>query len=152
MHPIHTSHNLVRRGRSGFTLVEILIVVTILAILAAMVLPQFVSATTETRENSIRMNVFRIRSQLGLYHQHHGGYPSLDGFADQMTLATDIDGNTAPPGSNGFPYGPYLQEIPPNANTSSSDVGDGAVGSSAWFYNEATGEFHANDSDEMFAF
>ena len=149
----HTNLLLHPRAQAGFTLVEILIVVTILAILAAMVLPQFVSATGETRESSIKMNVYRIRSQLNLYQQQHGAWPTLANFTDQMTLVSDVDGNTAAIGTAGYPFGPYLQEVPYNANVSvDNSIGNGAIGTSAWYYDETTGEFRANDSAEMAAF
>lgn len=153
MHRQYISASARNRSALGFTLVEILIVVTILAILAAMVLPQFVSATGETRVSSIKMNVNRIRSQIGLYQQQHNSFPTLANFAEQMTLATDIDGNSAPLGTSGYPFGPYVQEIPYNANVSKDNsISDGAIGDSAWYYDENTGEFRANDSAEMAAF
>lgn len=131
---------------------EILIVVVILGILASIVVPQFISAAVETRENSIRMDLHRIRSQLALYREQHGAWPTLADFADQMTMATSADGDTAPVGTLGYPFGPYFREVPINPNTGGTTVGDGAVGSSDWYYNQATGEFHANDSPLTRAF
>lgn len=133
--------------RRGFTLVEILIVVSILAILAAIVVPQFSSASDTSRESAVKVTLSRLRLQIELYKQHHNGnWPDLDRFADQMTLATDVAGNTAAPGTAGYPYGPYIHGVPLNPATQSSDVSDGAVGTSAWYYNPATGEFLANHS------
>ncbi|GAH59870.1 unnamed protein product, partial [marine sediment metagenome] len=53
--------------KSGFTLVEILIVVVILGILAAIVIPQFTSASTEAKENSLKSDLHSMRSQISLY-------------------------------------------------------------------------------------
>ena len=130
---------------SGFTLVEILIVVVILGILAGLVVPHFTSAAAESRDNSLRMDLKRMREQLELYELHHGAYPTLANFEDQLTGLTDSSGTTVPAGTFGA-HGPYIQRIPRNPNTSSDTVGDGAVGSSDWFYDEDTGAFHANDS------
>ena len=139
--------------RDAFTLVEILIVVVILGILAAIVVPQFTSAASESRENSMRMTIHRMRIQLELYKEHHNNsYPSLAAFADQMTQASNTAGVTAAPGTAGFPWGPYIREMPPNPNTGGSTLGDGAVGTSDWYYNEETGEFAGNDSDASRAF
>ncbi|QQE10602.1 prepilin-type N-terminal cleavage/methylation domain-containing protein [Planctomycetota bacterium] len=141
------------RARTGFTLVEIMIVVVILGILASIVVPQFTSATDEARENALAMNLFRVRHQLQVYkNQHNGDYPTLADFSDQMMKASNKTGDTAEPGTNGYPFGPYLQEIPVNPFTGGLSVGTGAVGSSDWYYDPATGEFMANDSAETAAF
>ena len=132
--------------RPGFTLVEILIVVVILSILAALVVPKFVSAAGESRENSIKANLWRMRTQLELYKQEHDGYPSLANFEDQMTLASKADGSTAAIGTSGYPFGPYLPKIANNSETGTNTVTNGAVGTSAWYYDETPGDLLANHS------
>jgi len=63
---------IVRRTRKGgFTLVEILIVVIILGILAAIVIPQFTSASQDARKNSLTSQLQTLRSQLELYKLQH---------------------------------------------------------------------------------
>lgn len=117
-----------------------------------MVVPRFVSASSETRTSALKMNLNRIRSQLLYYQIQHGVFPDLANFTDQMTQASDSAGNTALPGTDGFPFGPYLLEIPINPMTGSATLGDGAVGSSDWFYDQTTGDFRANDSAENFSY
>lgn len=135
--------------RRAFTLVEILIVVVILGILAAIVIPQFSSAAQDSKESALQQDLFRIRQQLELYNNHHNGsYPTLANFIDQMTLPSDIDGTTAPIGTAGYSFGPYLHKMPNNPFTDTVPVGDGAVGTSAWYYDEATGHIAPNDSNE----
>ncbi|MEL7087296.1 MAG: prepilin-type N-terminal cleavage/methylation domain-containing protein, partial [Planctomycetota bacterium] len=51
----------------GFTLVEILIVVVILGILAAIVIPQFTSASESAKASSLVTQLQSLRSQLELY-------------------------------------------------------------------------------------
>ncbi|MFW6058974.1 MAG: prepilin-type N-terminal cleavage/methylation domain-containing protein [Phycisphaeraceae bacterium] len=159
MHPTHQPHQPQpstratvqppARAARGFTLVEVLVVVLIVSILAIIVVPQFTSAAGETRDNALKMNLFRIRQQLEIYKEQHGStWPSLQNFADQLTLASNVSGETAAPGTAGYLYGPYLRDIPANPYTATNDVGDGEVGTSAWYYNEDTGAFHANDSEE----
>jgi general secretion pathway protein G len=105
----------VRTNRKGFTLVEILIVVIILGILAAIVIPQFTSATNDARNNSARSLQNTIRSQLGLYRmQHNDQLPdTLIGSTpvwDKMVGMTNADHTTT-----GTPVlGPYLQSTPSN--------------------------------------
>ncbi len=132
---------------TGFTLIEILIVVVIIGILAAIVVPNFTNATDTASTASIQMNLRRIRNQIEVYRAEHGAKaPTLADIVDQLTLASDISGNTAAEGTPGYPLGPYIDEIPVNSNTGASDIFDGAVGSSAWYYNQSTGAFHAFDT------
>jgi len=144
---LHTS-----RKHRAFTLVEIMIVTVILAILAAIVSQKVGSAFAESQTNALQMSLYRVRSQIQLYYGEHSTYPTLANFANQMTMASNITGNTAAPGTPGFPFGPYIRSVPNNPMTSSSTVGNGAVGSSDWYYDQVTGAFHANDSATTFAF
>lgn len=144
--PAHRSGKV---SAEGFTLVEIMIVIVILGILAALVIPQFTSATDETRENSVRMNLHRIRTQIEVYQQQHDGrWPTLANFEAQMTELSNMAGLTGGTRQTGYKFGPYLMEIPKNARTSERTIGNGAIGTSAWYYDETEGTFRANDSQE----
>jgi general secretion pathway protein G len=124
-------------------LVELLIVVVILGILAAVVIPQFSDAGTDTKLSSLGTNLATIRGQIELYKlQHNGAYPALATFANQMTQKTDADGTV----NAGGKYGPYLQRVPNNPFSNTNDVTvDAPASNKAWYYNAATGEFRAND-------
>jgi len=123
-----------RKRTSGFTLVEILIVVVILGILAAIVVPQFTSASESARSSSMSSTLQTIRSQLELYQvQHNGDYPTLAQMWTNLTEATDIDGATD--GTDDF--GPYLQKAPDNPFTNGSTCA--ADNSEDWQYTAASG-------------
>jgi general secretion pathway protein G len=108
------------RRQSGFTLVEILIVVIILGILAAIVIPQFATASEDARRNSLQSLLQTLRSQIELYKLQHldENPPGLDnaGLQDgsvawaEMIVKTDRDHTTNPSGR----LGPYLQSMPVN--------------------------------------
>ena len=124
----------------AFTLVELLIVVIILGILAAVVIPQFSDASTDARVSSMVTNLATIRGQLEFYKmQHNGNYPTFAGFTAQMTGGTDITGGP------GTAFGPYLQRIPNNPFTNTNIVTSFKGSGVAWYYNETTGEFLADD-------
>lgn len=65
-------------SRDGFTLVEILIVVVILGILAAIVVPQFTNAANDARSGNVATQVNTIEQQLELWAaRNNGTYPDL---------------------------------------------------------------------------
>ncbi|MGI6273489.1 MAG: type II secretion system protein [Anaerohalosphaeraceae bacterium] len=137
-----------RTSNGGFTLVEILIVVVILGILAAIVIPQFTQASTEARESSLVSNLQTIRSQIELYKIQHNDNPPTDAttFEAQMTGLTDVDGNAAAAPGPGV-FGPYLQKIPVNPFTPGNNNVAGAAGDSWSYTNNGNGSytFIAND-------
>ena len=137
--------------RKGFTLVEILIVVIILGILAAIVIPQFTDASNDARLSAQQSDLQTIRGQLELYRmQHTGSYPTAawGGAACQMTNTTTIAGVVDPAGT----LGPYMQDVPANpfqpaATAQLVDITwDGAAATDAtagWFYHVASGRIEA---------
>ena len=149
-----------RKSAQGFTLVEILIVVIILGILAAIVIPQFTNASEDARKSSLTSQLQTIRSQVELYKlQHRDTFPTDTGAADgawewdRMTAKTDEDGAayTGAPGQTG-PFGPYLQAAPKN-NLNAKDLMTSVATdllaqsvsepTAGWIFSEATGKIWA---------
>ena len=140
------------KAERGFTLVEILIVVVILGILAAIVIPQFTGASTEAKLSSLVSDLQTFRSQIELYKlQHNEQLPGAGGatFVEAMTGETEVDGDVWAAGTS---YGPYLQKIPTNQFSDSNDVVLGTTdpapvdATKGWYFNTSTGAFHACDS------
>jgi general secretion pathway protein G len=111
--------------RKGFTLIEILIVVIILGILAAIVIPQFTNASKEAKQSSLVTMVQSLRSQIALFKLQHNDYlpgtNPLNGatfdqavFWDQMLLFSDVVGATNATKTVQFDKGPYMQSQPKN--------------------------------------
>ena len=118
---VRHAHKQHARRRRGFTLVEILIVVIILGILAAIVIPQFTNASQNARESSLQSTLQTLRSQIQLYKLQHGDtIPNLTANWDALTASTTY-GNPAQT------YGPYMQAVPVNPLNGNSNVVDSTV-------------------------
>ncbi len=138
-------------ANKAFTLVEILIVVIILGILAAIVIPQFSEASDDARLSSMISDLQTVRSQLELYRVEHGIYP--DGATVPLWKA-QLTGKTAKDGTAGTDYGPYLGTFPTNPFNDDAGVvlddGSSSAGAAStdtgWYFDSSTGKFAANDS------
>ncbi|UCC22677.1 MAG: prepilin-type N-terminal cleavage/methylation domain-containing protein [Planctomycetota bacterium] len=150
------------KAKSGFTLVEILIVVVILGILAAIVIPQFTSASTEAKESALVSDLQSVRSQIELYKIHHNdNVPGTQGetFVVAMTSLTNQDGVVDTSGGTdpAYRFGPYMREIPINPFNDLNTVSEGATAivgqgddSTGWHVVTSgvdAGLFQANDDD-----
>lgn len=142
------------RSEQGFTLVELLIVVIILGILAAVVIPQFNSAASESKESALMSNLATVRQAIEMFKvQHDDAFPSA-AIVNEMITATDKDGTiNAATGA----YGPYLRNgFPKNPVSTATDPADVLVVATAlsgvsgaaegWIYSSLTGEFKANQA------
>ena len=99
-----------RTKHSGFTLVEILIVVVILAILAAAVIPQFTESGSDAKQSTMAQNLRSLRLQISMYQAQHAGLSPDATIATQLISKTNVDGTTS-----GTPnIGPYFFALPPN--------------------------------------
>ncbi|MFH1490280.1 MAG: type II secretion system protein [Pseudomonadota bacterium] len=136
---VRTEKNRIR-GESGFTLIEILIVVILLGILATIIIPQVSVSSDDAKLNALKTNLGNMRSSIELYYyQHSNAYPgaksetdgtatSSDGaaataFAEQLLKFTSSAGVVAVSGDSTYQYGPYVRsELPTNPFNSLNTV------------------------------
>lgn len=136
-----------RLAAPGFTLIELLIVVIIIAILAAIAIPQFANTSGDAQESALSANLSTMRSAIELYRvQHRNVYPSVatsvptanaaactaaggtigtgaigsnTAFTEQLTMFSNANGDTCSVRDPGnvFALGPYIKAIPNDSIT-----------------------------------
>lgn len=86
------------RGKRGFTLIEMMIVVAIIAILVGLLVPNFIRARAQAQTAACEANLKEIATAVELYQTDHDAYPTVSGQA--------IDG------SSSDPLTAYLKQVP----------------------------------------
>lgn len=117
------------RHKRGFTLVELLVVIVVLAVLAAIVLPKFMNSSSRSKESALKSDLKLARNAISLFQTDTGVYPKS--LADLS--ATSADGVTATITASDW-HGPYLESIPTDpvsGNALNYDSTTGKVTSSA---------------------
>jgi len=118
------------RKVNAFTLIEILIVVVILGVLAAIAIPQFANASDDAKESTVRSTLQTVRMQIELYRGQHGLLPP----------------NLTSPAWSDLVTGNYLLDEPVNPYNGLSDVGTVASPLVGWVYDSATGDIDGVDA------
>ena len=114
------------KNKTGFTLVEMLIVIVVLGILAMIILPQFYVSSEDTKISTLKTNLFALRKAVEAYSAQHGNrYPgqskSSDGVTNndateaaasmvkQLTQYTNTTGKVSGTRDSTFKFGPYVK-------------------------------------------
>ncbi len=149
------------RRKLGFTLIEVLIVVVIMAVLAATIIPQFTSSSKDAQDAASSYNLHTLRSQIQLYRTEHGGiYPAIANDAGGQPSLPALYSNTNAAGAVGtgasFPLGPYMIAIPENPYDGKNYVEAAvawppaaATANGGWLYHAATGQITLNTAGHL---
>jgi len=143
------------RVARAMTLVEILIVVVVLGILAAVVVPMFSDASTDAEVAALQQDLSVMRNAMEIYFlEHKGTYPTSLTALDRYTSAAGAMSSNK---TAVYIYGPYIKKIPPcptgprkgttgwgaaNANPPTVVNTTATVG---WLYHWQTGGVWVND-------
>lgn len=140
-----------RDRRRGFTLMELLIVIIVIAVLAAIALPKFINSGTRSKEASLKSDLKIYRNAVGLFLNDTGAYPAnlaalaatsapasgLDAAGAAKTIvATDWKGPyidaimTDPVSGNAFTYGTTSPNVGKVTSSASGNATDGTAYSS----------------------
>ncbi len=160
-----------RRRRSSrsrvraFTLVELVMVVTIIGIISAIAVPRMSAATATATGNALKLTLANVRKAVDVFYAEHGRYPgynpgsgaaSGEFFVDHLIMYSDATGNTNATYAYPFVYGPYirspfptnptnhLQNVHVKANAADADPAAGSVG---WIAVLSNGDFGISATD-----
>ena len=137
---------------SGFSLIELLIVVTMLLLVAAIAVPRLLDASAEAREAALATDLQMLRRQVRMYKAQHldrGPHLNESGVLDKPNLPARMTGRTTTDGKldqNGC-CGPYMKVWPRNPFCDDSVAGDVEFGTTVlpprggntgWYYNTNT--------------
>jgi len=128
--------------KKGFTLIEMLIVIVVIAILAVIVIPRLLGAARKAKEASLRADLKCIRDAIEQFEANTAAYPPE--LADLMVatgsaISADADGRGMSVDRSAY-TGPYLK-TPDN-----SLPDDPFTGEPDWNYNNTTGEVHSSST------
>ena len=142
--------------KKAFSIIEILIVVSILGIIAAVVVPQFQDHTINAKAAVAKDNLMILRGVIELYALQHGDIPpgymnnlELPGIMipNQLTWYTNQIGETSLTKSQTYCHGPYLKKMPVNPFNNKSTIlslietdpfPETPYGTYGWIYKAAT--------------
>jgi general secretion pathway protein G len=151
-------------SKKAFTLIEVLVVVSILGILAAIVLPMFRGNSAQAKESVAQDAIGIMRSQIELYRfEHQGLVPGyMNGVQATTTVLTNqFIGTSSITGmaralrtpDNTYVYGPYLEKLPANPFNNLSTIkyvpkatvfSTAADKTTGWLYKKETAELKIN--------
>jgi general secretion pathway protein G len=116
-----------RLGLRAFTLIELLLVMVILAVLAAVVVPRFTNRAEQAKETAATTDISTIGLQLDAYEVDCGKYPSTqEGLAALINAPGNVQGWRGPYFKKGMPKDPWGNEYqyrqPGQHNTNGYDL------------------------------
>ena len=140
-----------RRRRSGFSLLELVIVVVIIGIIAAIAIPRMSRGSAGAADSALSGNLAILRNAIDLFAaEHTGAYPTVAKIAAELTQYTDAAGGAEAAKDATHIYGPYVRKIPPlpvGARKGSTGIAAADAAGVGWIYDQTLGDIKANCTD-----
>ncbi len=111
MMTMNNGNNRRRVLRRGFTLMELLLVLVILGVLAALVIPKFTGRSEQARETAAKADIASIKLAINTFEIDNGRYPTTDeGLGALITKPANVSGWRQPYLDGGMPKDPWGNE------------------------------------------
>ena len=128
--------NLTKKKNSGFTLVELVIVILVLGIITAVAAPKMFNTASDARDSATRQSLSVLRGAIEMYRAQNGGYPSASALT--TTLLPYLQGPFPAPQAG-------ANQNPEVVASSQNPITSVEPGNEGWVYNNSTGEIRIND-------
>lgn len=137
--------------RRAFSLLELIVIIIVIGIVGLVAVPRLSRATEHATDLGLVDDLTALRTAIRAYRADHGGRaPSLEHFADQLTLFSDVTGTTSVSLTPIHLFGPYLDAIPPlgvGEERGGNRVGAEPARGIAWVYDPDTAVIRANTGE-----
>jgi general secretion pathway protein G len=80
-----------KQTRSGFTLIEVMVVVVILGIMAAIIVPNIIGRTEDAKIVKVKQDIVALENALEMYRLDNGFYPSTDQGLEALVRKPESD-------------------------------------------------------------
>lgn len=135
-------------GKKGFTLIELVIVLILLGILAAVAVPKFMNLQDEAKKSGVKGSVASVRSAINIYYANANLKGKTPVFPGTVAVLKSILNGPVPenpavinPSADKKSIATTTADVPP-AVTGGADSTTSTK--AAWYYNTSTGQFWSN--------